>query len=156
MVIICFLLIVGGFYTAIYYGFYKWERPLSSQNYYLSLKRGGIWISAENNTEFANIFSALNKYSRNNNYIFVFDYQPMIYYLLEKNNPTKFDLIAYNNYFLSGIPEVISDIKSKRVNFIMTNKSILGDKNKVAIYIKKNYRMVGGSEHFYFWSKSGF
>jgi 4-amino-4-deoxy-L-arabinose transferase-like glycosyltransferase len=143
--------IIGGFYTAFFIGFYRWQKPLVAHTKYMPDPMIRLRVSHDNSSEIEKIKLLVSKYSKTNQDVFVYDYQPMIYYLSRKQNPTQFDLLALNRYFLNSIPQTINILKQKKVKLIITNKYFHHDTTLLAKFIKKNYHKINKSQNFYFW-----
>jgi len=152
LVIVFIIFVLFGFYSAFFLGYYRWQKPLREHNTFLTTPKTYIWISPENAQELEKIQKVVTKFATNEKYIFVYDYQPMIYFLTDKKNPTKFDLISYHSFFLNNTPQIVKVLAYKKVKLIITTKDIYDDKTLLAKYIKTNYKRVSESKQFYFWS----
>ncbi len=145
------ILIFSGFYTAFFVNFYRWQKPLWQHTEYQNDKKLGISLSKNNADEIRKIKSTVNDFTPDDRQIYVYDYQPMIYFLTKKQNPTKFDLLAQNGYFIKAMPQIAQILKEKKVKLIITNKSFDNDKTLLAVFIRTNYQRIGKSQNFYFW-----
>jgi 4-amino-4-deoxy-L-arabinose transferase-like glycosyltransferase len=145
------IFIITGFYTAFFTGYYRWQNPLHLHTRYFSDQKIKLWVSPDIEEELNTIKTSVTKYSQGKEDLFVYDYQPMIYYITNKQNPTKFDLLAHNNYFLEEMSNVAVILKHQKIPLIITSKSFEHDKTYLANYIRQNYKRVGESGHFYFW-----
>jgi hypothetical protein len=59
-------------------------------------------------------------------YVFVYPYYPMYYFLADLRNPTRFSTLVYNYNTDSQFDEVIDDLSRKRVRYILWDTVVEG------------------------------
>lgn len=150
-VIILAMFILLGLYTAFFKGYYRWEEPLIRQNYFSNNSRVRIWISKPDLMETEELLNYLGNKIKKGDYIFINNYNPMLYFMSGYRNPTKFDLLSFSKTDLPHKDEIIKDLKTKGVEIILTYSSssgmYLGD------YIIKNYKMTKKVNDLIIWER---
>lgn len=81
------LLIIIGFYTAIFKGYYRWGPPVTEQDVFLNHPRMMVW---NNSKEIISITNYIQNNSGKNDYVYFYFYEPMIYFLSDRKNPIKY------------------------------------------------------------------
>ena len=119
LVIVC----IGiGFYLSLFREVYRYDPPYRFQNTTLNIDRAK-YIKVDPNL--ASQLNKINKFisqnTHENNKIFVYPVSPMINFLFNREAPSKY--ITFNPEFLSVSQEneVISELKSKKIRFIITD-----------------------------------
>lgn len=60
-------------------------------------------------------------------YVFIYPYQPMYYYLADVRNPTRYSILLYGYNTPAQFSEVIQDLESKRVPWVLWDTVAYGD-----------------------------
>jgi hypothetical protein len=98
---------------------------------------------------------------RQREFVFVYPYCPIYYYLADVRNPTRFSLLMYDYNTPAQFDEVIHDLSEKRVRYVLDTVSYAndarrwfpsyrepaGDKRKLEQYLQKQYEeiaIIGG------------
>lgn len=145
------LLICLGFYSALFKGYYKWEAPLIKYVFFYNNPRINIWVDDRYNNAIPQVLSFINTNTKENEYVFVDDYAPMIYFITNRKNPTMFDVISPDNFYIPYEKEIIKNLKNKKVNIVLTKTDY---KNSfISDYILKNYKLVKKTQDFFIWRK---
>lgn len=110
-----------GFYLTLFREYYRYQPSFIYQNTMLNLpKTKGIYIDKPLNDELTSIYSVLNKNTNKEDYILSYPFSPMLYFILERKNPSRFSTY-FPGYLTNGQErEVIEDIKLKNVKYIIT------------------------------------
>lgn len=131
------LLVVLGFHSALFRGYYRWDRMLSENNQYVGGK-----VKILTNPQFASINNMLsnivNKFTKKGEYIFINTYAPLEYFVLERENPTPYDFpgfVSPTTYEQTVIYNLIA--KKVKIVFMLSEN----DQSKIGNYVRKNYRM---------------
>lgn len=129
------LLILLGFHSALFRGYYRWDRMLSENNQYVGGK-----VKVLTNPQFASINDSLSKLvdqnSKKGDYIFINTYAPLEYFILERRNPTPYDFPGFVSpaiYEQSVIYNLIA--KDVKIVFMISEN----DETAIGKYVKKNY-----------------
>lgn len=116
------LILIGmGFYLTLFREYYRYQVPYRLQKVPLELaKTQNIKIDQTLATDltYLNLFVAIN--TRSEDYIFSYPFSPMLYFILDRKNPSRFT-IYYPGYLTEKQEqEVLNDIKLKKVRFVIT------------------------------------
>lgn len=116
------LILVGiGFYLTLFKEYYRYQVPYRFQKVTLNLpKTQNIKIDQPLATDltYLNLFITIN--TKKEDYIFSYPFSPMLYFILDRKNPSRF-ATYYPGYLTEGQErEVLNDIKRKNVRFVIT------------------------------------
>jgi len=138
----CITLITVGLYTSLFKGYYRWERPLSENRYFIVEKTIQIWSDPNYKTIVPFLVKNINLYSKPEDYIFVNFNAPLIYFIVNRRDPTRFSYISH--YATSEIfqKEIINNLINKKVKLIIADSSLKKNGTPIDIYIRKNYRVL--------------
>jgi hypothetical protein len=133
-----FTFILLGFQTALFKGYYRWDSPLIEHNVFFKDPKVNIFLNEKFADEFKQLIEITNKNSREGDYILVDTYNPMIYFIIRRAEPTK------HNFLSTGVSpavyynEVKGNLIAKKVKVIFMGNNAL---NALPIknYIIKNY-----------------
>jgi hypothetical protein len=97
-----------------------------SSNHKIASRRGVIYGIKED--------SALNfllNHTTPGDYVFIYPYCPMYYFLADIKNPTRYSILLYNYNITAEFDEVIEDLKHKRVKYILWDTFVAGKNMKM-------------------------
>ena len=141
------ILILTGFQTGLFKGYYRWDTPLVEHNYYLSESRLHIFTNEKFYIEFKEMISTTEKYTNDNDYIFVNSYNPLLYFITKRQEPVK------NNYLTVEIDpkeyyaEVVGNLVAKKIKIIYLDHNSL--KNlPIKKFIESNYYFLKTIQDF--------
>lgn len=119
---VVFLSIISGFYLTLFREYYRYQPPYYLQNTKLSLPRTkGMYIDEPMSKNLADLYNFINSNTSKNDYIFSYPFSPMLYFVLERNNPSRFS-IYYPGYLTSNQEkDVIRQLETKNVKYIVTS-----------------------------------
>lgn len=144
-----------GFYTALFYNYYRWESPIITNRYFNKDQRIRIFTNEKYKKALTEIIYIINKKTGKNDYIFVFPHAPIFYFIADRKNPTRHIDTAFLKFFSEKQQEkAINDLKNKSVELILTH----WDKKDWGIpivedYILKNYAPTYQIYEFTIWLK---
>ncbi len=148
--LLCGIFILLGLYLTFFGKSYRYEDPFLVENTPLRLaKTTGILVYKDNGgkTSLVDVAKFLNEHSQKNDYIFVYPFAPIIYTLLDRQNPcsvVQFDFLPPPK---SIYPEerTIWEIKSHRVKYIVTDGSYKSYHTKISQFIgsQKEVALIG-------------
>lgn len=147
------IILIGiGFYRGLWNGYYKWEEPLIKSGSFMNNNNIRIWVD-ENKKIFINQYvSYIDSYTKPSDYIFVNEYEPFLYFVVNRKNPTKFDIVGPNLFYKHYEKEVIFYLIKNRVQVIVTYTN--WKSSFLAEYIKNHYvidKEIGG---YLLWKKN--
>ncbi len=126
-----------GFLRGFYSHYYKWEPPLSKQQFLVSSSEGGVFTSSKVYAEVEGIIDYVR--SSKIDTMFVYEYAPLFYFVSGVHNPTAYDLVDNSSFYKPYQSEIITDIEKVRTNTIITGYSVLEDNTEISMYIKQCY-----------------
>ena len=142
--VIC-LMIAIGFYLTLFRGYYSYHPPYKFQNTSLSLPRAqGILVEKATAENLISLSRFINERTSKNDYIFSYPYYPMIYFILERRNPSK-DLIYEIRLWHQYDDKIILDeINNKKVKYIVTSFGYIFDSD-ISRFIAKQKEIFKNS-----------
>jgi hypothetical protein len=143
-----FGLIILGFHRSLWANYYRWDRPLISQNTFVGDKKVKIWTSLVAAKQIEEIKKHIKENSKKGDKIFVNIYLPMIYFLADRQNATRFDYFSDSATSKSQQKEMVVDLERQRVNLVVGNLLNPNSKSKVNDYIKQNFKKTGEFDTF--------
>lgn len=143
-------IIIGGFYTALFKGFYRWNAPIAQQTYYLSHPRMKIW---SDNKELSTLTYYIQNNSAKNDYIYYYFYEPMFYFISDRKNPIKYlDSFLPNEKMQA---EYINSIRNKNTKLVVSKApSDTWSKSPLSDYILNNYTASSTISGYTVWKKN--
>jgi 4-amino-4-deoxy-L-arabinose transferase-like glycosyltransferase len=140
LVIMC---IVSGLYLTLFREYYRGQPPYSQQNTPLQTpKAKGILIDSATAQEINSIYTFIHNHTKAYDDIFVYSFSPMLYFLLDRQNPSRYS-IYYQKYLTPDEEKAtIYDIKKKKVKYIITDwQSDFGDATPLSAWIAKKKKI---------------
>lgn len=89
--------------------------------YPIQTRRGSVIVAAQDDA-----LSFLSKEVPERDWTFVYPYYPMYYYLANLRNPTRFSILLYHYNTPAHFDEVIHDLESKHVRFVLWDTLVDG------------------------------
>lgn len=113
--------IISGLYLTLFREYYRYQPIYSQQNTSLKLARSqGILVDKPLAEQISGTEEFIKKNPGENKFALVYPFSPMIYFLFELNNPSRYS-IYYPGYLTSAQEgTVLKDIETKRVKYIIT------------------------------------
>ncbi|HZQ29515.1 MAG TPA: hypothetical protein VFA93_00320 [Patescibacteria group bacterium] len=121
VLILTIISIISGFYLTIFREYYRYQPGYSFQNTQLKFaKAKGIFIDSSLASQLSGVDQFIKKNKGGNSYVLVYPFSPMLYFLYDINNPSRYS-IYYPGYLdMQQEESVLEEIKNKRVKFIIT------------------------------------
>lgn len=115
-----FIHILIGFYLTLFTKSYRYEPLYSKMNTPLPLSRtAGILVEKQNIDSLTALFNFIETHTKQNEYIFVYPYAPMLYFILERKNPTKDPIYYLRTWHFYDDSIILKDVKQKNVKYII-------------------------------------
>jgi 4-amino-4-deoxy-L-arabinose transferase-like glycosyltransferase len=152
--------IAAGFYSAIFKGFYRWETPLIHKGWTTPLIKNSIFSNSPSSLIFVDksheksireLSVFFQKNALKNEYVFVNYYSPMMYFITNTKNPTKFEIIDQSSFYKPYQDEVIQNLQEKNVRFIISYEKNNG--SFLEEFIKENYNLTFTTGDITVWQK---
>lgn len=147
-------LIILGFYTALFKGYFRWETPLIKQNKFLADSRIKIYVDNKYYLLIPQLSSFISQLSADDDHIFVFYYAPMFYFITDKKNPTRYSDFSPALSTKEEELEALKKLKKAQVNAVLLHFPVkLKRKSSIVEYIQQNYRPVEQLSQYSLWQK---
>ena len=147
--LIIFLLALG-FHTALFKGYYRWDQRLSENNSFVA-NNLNVFTNQAFKLELHDLSTTVNKYSEKNDYIFVNTYAPLLYFALDRQQPSTYDFPGFtdsNTYQ----KEVVYSLITKDVKLIfLIDKD---EKSEIGDFTRKYYAPLGQVGNYYLFKKT--
>lgn len=158
--------IVLGFISIciIFFGTYNALIALNAKEKIIT-RRGEIYCFKKDNC-----LEFLKQNTEEGNWIFVYPYYPMYYFLANVRNPTRYSILMYHINTKAQFYEVINDLEKKNVKYVLWDTLVDGQKiNKwfpnykhpfvkdleIERYLKNNYEILSIENGFRIMKKKG-
>lgn len=151
LIILIFFVFVFSFglYSSFYRNYYRWNPPLVGNKFYIENKHVKIWADKK---EFENISFLENQLkSYHDEEVFIYNFAPIYYLTLDKNNATRFDYLHSGMISESNENEIIMDLNKKKTRIIISNINVFITRTKVARYILSKYKPIKSANEITVW-----
>lgn len=141
--ILMILCIISGFYLALFRGYYRGQPLYSQQNTPLQTpKAKGVLIDSSTAQNINLIYTFINNHTKPHDNIFAYSFSPMLYFLLDRPNPSRYS-IYYQKYLTPDEEKsTIRDIQKKKVKYIITDwQSDFGNATPLSAWISKKRKL---------------
>lgn len=122
LVLVFIGIIIGiGFYLTLFKEYYRYQPRYLYQKTKLELPRAqNIYIDRPLATDLTtlNLFFLIN--TKKNDYIFSYPFSPMLYFIFDRKNPSRFSNYYPGYLTVNEEKEVIENLKQRKVRFIIT------------------------------------
>lgn len=126
-----------GFYLTFFREYYRYQPKYADQNTILNFSRTK-WIKIDKPlaSDLTSLNSFVKKQTLSKDYILVYPFSPMLYFILERNDPSRYS-IYYPRYLTQSQEEaVINDLRTKKVKYVITSSRYKFN-TKLSAYIQK-------------------
>lgn len=130
-------LISVGFFTVGFRHYYRWDSPLKDHNIFLFHPRVQIFGNGVSEKSVRRFNEIVKENRSDNNYVFIYDYMPMYYFITDSKNPTRFDFIP--PLTKSEEEEIIDSLKKTNTQIVVSYSALEGDHSLIGEYIKNNF-----------------
>lgn len=140
LLIVC---IVSGFYLTLFREYYRGQPSYNQQNTPLQApKAKGILIDSASAQSINSIYTFIHTHTKPHDDIFVYSFSPMFYFLLDRQNPSRYS-IYYQKYLTPDEEKAtIHDIEKKKVKYIITDwQSDFDDATPLSAWILKKKKL---------------
>lgn len=120
-IVLTIISIFIGFYLTLFKEYYRYQPSYILQNTKLDLPRTqGIEVDKPLAESLKSLYYFIQTKSSKNSYVLSYPFSPMLYFILNRNNPSKYS-IYYPGYLTNEQEKtVIDDLKNKKVKYIIT------------------------------------
>lgn len=120
-VTICVMICIG-FYLTLFREYYRYSLPYKNYTVISQIPRlKGILLDKETSRGLDNIAHFINLKTSKKEYIFVYPYSPMLYFILERPNPSKDPIYSHPLWHQYTDKEILHEVKMKKTKYIITS-----------------------------------
>lgn len=135
------ILAACGIYSSLNRQYYRWNVPLSQQNYFNNMPRVKLWMDAENRQTMKTINDYLMNRAKGDSDLFVYSFSPMYYFVSDKQNPTRYDYL-HCGILTDGIErEIADDLERQQPKYVLADVDINADTTSIGSYIREKYNL---------------
>jgi len=126
--IIAVVMILIGFYLTLFTKSYRYENYYYKYDTYLNLPRTqGIMITKKDNDDIIKVSKFIENKTKKGDYIFAYPYSPLLYFILNRPNPSKDSLYFLPNWHFYDDKIIIGELKQKKVKYVITQGNYILD-----------------------------
>ncbi len=119
-IIFTIISILIGFYLTFFREYYRYQPKYSLQNTTLNLPRTeGILIDSPLSSNLEEVYYFIHSRTSDKDFIFSYPFSPMLYFVLQRQNPSKFSIYYPGYLTTTQEKETINDIHKKNVKYIV-------------------------------------
>lgn len=146
------LLIITGFYTAIFGGYYRWLTPIADSIYFTKYTKINLYLDRKQKQIVPEISDYIKSHTNKNDYILVIDYIPIFYFITDRKNPTVYDGMIPKGLQQSTQEDIISGLKNKKVNLVLsyTPPDNWGN-DLIRNYVMNNFKITENIYEYSLW-----
>jgi hypothetical protein len=141
------LLTLLGFYTAYFSGYYKWNPSIREQTVFVSNSpRVGVFLTPQKARETKTLVAYVQKQTTRQEKIFVYNYSPLMYFLFDRCNATRYDFLTPNQLSLAQEQNIMTTL-GKDVSLVVVHEMAIHDSSALGQFLRKKYRIekkIGG------------
>lgn len=145
--LLIFILVAIGFQTAFYKNYYNLDQPLISHNYLNSNSKIDIFLSDKSFNMYNDFLSVIRKSSRHGDYIFVLSYDPMIYFVTDRKDPMRNNILSNKINEEKYNKELLGNLVAKQAPLVIyKSNQIFSD--VIEKYLTDNYKELREIDSF--------
>lgn len=146
-------LISAGAFSALFENYYRWDPPLSIQNYFNENNRLLIRSDTTSAYETQEIMEYFSVNAAQEKYLFTYSFASTFNFLSNKVNPTRFDYLHTGVLSAATEQEVKKDLTNKNVRFVLADVPVELENDGIAHYILSNYSLVKTVGNYTIWER---
>ncbi len=135
-----FILIVLGLYTAFFRGYYTWNPTILNYDKTINNNRIGIYVDSKSKYDITYLENLVNSTTNKSDYVFIEKFSPLLYFILDRKNPTPYEFISPYLSSKNAQQEIIEALKDKKVKLIISDFSVENSNYLLSLYIRNNYQ----------------
>lgn len=141
-----------GMYMVIFRGYYRWEAPILESKFFIKNERVNIWVDGKYKNILSDFIPRVG--SIKDDYMFVYHFAPMNYFVADKRNPTRYDYIPAPLLNSEVQKEIIADLRKKNTGIIITGPGIRREKSEISKFITNYYKPQYSTPDYILWLKN--
>lgn len=147
--LLLFLCIGSGFYLTLFREYYRGQPPYNQENTALYAPRAsGILIDGTSARNINTIYAFITSHTKANEAIFVYSFSPMLYFLLDRHNPSRYSIYYPTYLTVDEEKATIRDIQKKKVKYLIADwSSDFGNVTPLSAWISKKKKLRHNSQY---------
>jgi hypothetical protein len=147
--LLIFFCIISGFYLTLFREYNRGQAPYIKQNTPLQVPRAkGMLVDSTAARNINTVYSFINSHTKAHDYIFVYSFSPMIYFLLERQNPSRYSIYSPGYLTTSQEQATIHDIQEKKVRYIVADwQADFRSTRPLPAWISKKKKLLQNSQY---------
>ncbi len=128
-----------GLYSAYFYGYYRWNPPMQYDTTFAQDPRLHVFLSNQEIERTMQITKYIQTKTKPNDFIYIYQYVPLVYFLADRINATRSDLISPIEVETNYQKNIINSLTKKKVPMIILGKTNSQDLSPIVQFIKNHY-----------------
>ena len=134
------ILVFIGAHSALMRNYYRWYFPLINHTYKNNHPRVQIWTDGLSNQNINQISKYFETYAISEKEMFIYEFTPLYYFILDKQNPTKYDFLHSGVRTPQVENKIIKTLNEKKIKYILADIELEKDTAAIPSFIKSNYQ----------------
>lgn len=134
-------LIVIGLYLPLFRYYYRWQEPVTNQRHFVNQSRIMVFSEEKYVSEIPALRIYIDSIAGKNEYVYINYYAPMVYFFLDRRNPTKYDYVSGSGLGVHEHRDIVKNLKEKKVMIVITHAIVQNDTSLPYQYIARNFVM---------------
>ncbi|HEX7017298.1 MAG TPA: hypothetical protein VF209_00090 [Patescibacteria group bacterium] len=147
------LFLFAAAYSALFRNYYGWDTPLIAHNYQVDHPRIGITVDHKTTVTVLPLAVYLKKTVPAEEKIFVYSFTPLMYFLTDKDNPTRYDYVHRGMLTPELENNVSQALLSDQLQTVVTDHSLKHDPSLIAKTIEANFTPTHTFGDYIVWRK---
>ena len=147
IIIVSLVFCVVALSSASYYLREKYFKYLNYDSEFLQID--GLLVNVNTNIKYDKLIDDINLFIQKDELLFIYPMNPMLYSLLGRQNPTRFDLVIPGNFDENILDEIIETLEIRNVKYLVYDEPHYMDDKKFEDYAKKLNDYIRAHFHVY-------
>lgn len=152
-IIISAVLIFTSSYAFINRGYYKWNPPIFENTFKVEVKKVNVLVSKDAFDIISSLMPYVNKYSKKGDNIFVYRFSPLLYFIFDRRNPTKFEFLPINILSKSDQKEIINALIKTNTKLVISDFNIKEESSLLNTFVIRNFNNASEIKGYTVWVK---
>ncbi len=142
IILLAFTVIIG-LYLTLFREQYRYGLPYRVDTTYSNLLTAkGIMVTSIQAKELSYINSYVDAHSKKSDYIFVYPFSPMLYFLTDRQNPTRYGNLIPGNVTYEQEKQIVAILKKKKVSIVLTVGNSNFKNSPIADWVQKHTILI--------------
>lgn len=147
LIAVVLVTILTGFYLTFFTKSYRYERLYLNMSWPLNLPRTqGILVEKDDQQAITKVASFIDNHTTKNDYIFAYPDAPLLYFILDRKNPSKDSLYEIDSWHFYSGQTILKEVKDRHVKYIITQRGYIYD--SILSHFVQKQKLVLAIEEF--------